>query len=101
MGYIIEYDTQKDFCKNADTTWLRVRVLTAAFLLMGCIAARATWQEGCEQLRLLLIPGEPTVTEAAFLQMMDRLHYGEPVGECITAFCKTIVANDTENLPEA
>lgn len=101
MGYIIEYDIQKDSRKNTDTTWLRLRVLTAAFLLMGCMAARTMWQEGCEQLRSLLLPGEPTVTETAFLQMMDRLHYGEPVGECITTFCKTIVANDTEKLPEA
>lgn len=101
MGYIIEYEVQKDSCKNGDTTWLRFRVLTAAFLMVGCMTARTMWQEGCELLQSVFIPGEPTITEAAFLQMMDRLHYGEPVGECITAFCKTIVANDTEKMPEA
>ena len=101
MGYKIHYASPSVSGKEQNSTALRLRIFTAVFMLIGCLTARLVSPEGCELLRSVLVPGEPTVTEQAFLQMMDNLHCGEPIGESVSAFCRTIVANETEIMPQA
>jgi len=70
---------------------LRFQVLTAAFMLLFVITVRHVWPEGTQTLREFLIPGEPTVTEAAFHEMMADIQDGEPLPDALTAFCRQIV----------
>ncbi len=73
----------------------RLRAMTAAFLLLGCLGVRTLWPEGTDVLRSLLLPGTPTAAEAAFSDMMTSLREGAPVSESVTAFCWVVVEHGT------
>lgn len=98
MGYRIEYGPQRLVKPKGDRHGFRRRILTAAFLLLGCILVRTFWNDGSELLETVLLPGEPTVTEQAFSLLLNDLRTGVPVGESVTAFCRFIVENGTDLL---
>lgn len=99
MGYRIEYGPAPRPGREEDRRGFRIRVMTAAFLLFGCVLVRSFWNEGAALLETVLLPGEPSVTEQAFSTLLSDLRTGMPVGESVTAFCKYIVDNGTELLP--
>ena len=75
----------------------RVRVLTAAWLLVFSLGVRQLWPEGREVLRQLLLPGEQTAAQTAFDGMLEELRAGETLGEAVTAFCRQIVQDELQN----
>jgi hypothetical protein len=93
MGYKIVYGQEFQHYAPPPSGSARIRILTAGFLLAGCILARCLWPEGASILRNLLLPGSPTATEQAFLTMMEDLRIGQSLGASITAFCKTVLEN--------
>ena len=94
MSYKIVYGPDKAYEAKTDPSRARLRLLTASFLLAGCLLARTFWPEGTALLRSVLLPGNPTVTELAFLDMMEDLRTGEPINESLSVFCKTIVSDN-------
>ena len=76
----------------------RLRIMTATFLLLFAFLVRQFFPSGAEKLRLLLLPGTPTVTQQALDFLMGDLRDGEPLGQAFTAFCTYIIDND-QTLP--
>ena len=44
-----------------------------------------------ESVKQLLLPGDPVITEAAFISMVEQLGAGESVYDAVTVFCKEII----------
>lgn len=65
----------------------RLRLLTAGFALAFVVAVRCFWPEGTRMLRSVLLPGD----NAAFVQMTEEIRAGAPVGDAVTAFCRSVV----------
>lgn len=96
MAYRIEYGPPfQPPQKKRSTT--RLRIMTAACLLLFVLLVRQAWPEGTEKLRQFLLPGEPTVTQEAFYSMIEGIQDGVPMGDALTAFCQQIV--DYEKAP--
>lgn len=89
MGYRVVYGAMPPVKRRKSK--LRLQALTAAFLLAFALTVRQAWPEGQEMLRRFLLPGEPTVTEEAFRNMISDLQGGEPLADAVTAFCAQIV----------
>ena len=91
LSYKIVYGPMPDVPKAEKKGTGRLQALTAVFLLLFVLAIRQTWPEGSAVLRRCLIPGEPTVTEEMFHEMVSDIQAGEPLGQAVTAFCKELV----------
>ena len=89
MGYRIVYGPELPVRKSS-----RLGLWTAVFLLVFVTAVRLVWPMGTEYLREVLKPGEETVQ--AFAQMVKKVENGQGMGEAVTAFCRTVVANGLE-----
>lgn len=70
---------------------LRIRFLTALFLLLFAFLVKYTWTEGTKTLQSLMIPGDGCVTQAAFEELTTNLMDGQPIGEAVTAFCRQVI----------
>lgn len=95
MGYRVVYGPMPKMAKKQERKPLRLQMLTATFLLLFAWTVRQAWPEGREVLRQYLLPGEPTVTEEAFRNMLEDLRQGEPVLDAVSAFCAEIVEHGT------
>lgn len=85
MGYRIVYGT--DPFRTVPREKSRLRLLTAAFALALVVLVRCFWPQGTQMLRDVLLPEE----SAAFQQMTSDIQAGEPIGDVVTAFCRTVV----------
>lgn len=91
MSYRIVYG-QMPRCTGKKRIWgLRFRIWTAVFFLMFVLVVRLYWPEGRGLLRTFLLPGEPSVTEAAYWSLVANLRQGFPAGEALSAFCQQII----------
>ncbi len=90
MGYKIVYGEEPP-AQIPSTA--RLRTMTAAFLLLGCLLTRMFWSDGTALLRQCLLPDAENVAEAAFCELMDELHAGAPMGESVLTFCRTVVSD--------
>ena len=93
MGYRIVYggEVQKKAIPRKGSG--NLRLLTALFMLVFILSVKIWWNEGAEQLRSILIPGELSATEAAFSGLVSDLREGEGIRESVTAFCQMIIQN--------
>jgi hypothetical protein len=98
MGYRIVYgaDIPVMDANQKDRTGLRV--MTAAFFLIFVLLVRAAWPAGAGILRQKLMPGNETVAEMAFSEMVNDLHQGIPMGEAVKDFCRYVVENGEKPL---
>ena len=48
-------------------------------------------------IREFIIPGNPGITEAAFINLVTDLREGEKFGDAITTFCREIIDNNGIN----
>lgn len=87
MGYRIVYG-KDPVCRTAVETG-RLRVMTAAAMLLFVVLVRCAWPEGREILQEVLIPEDRMV--AAFSDMVAQVDNGNGIGEAVTAFCRTVV----------
>lgn len=92
MGYRIIYG-EDPFAKKKEKSHLRS--LTAGFLLALLVLVRCCWPRGTEILRQTLLPGEHT----AFQQLTADLQAGEPIGDAVTVFCRSIVEDALAQTP--
>ena len=89
MGYRIVYG--KDPVVRRRGGSLRLRVMTAAWMLLFAGLVRMAWPAGREVLAQVLLPRAETA--AAFSEMVTAVSGGEPFGDAVTAFCRSVVAD--------
>ena len=89
MAYRVVYGPMPEVPKRRGT--LRVRTLTAVCLLLFCFGVRLAWPEGQALLRRIVLPGEMTVTQVAFGDMLEHLKQGYTLGDAVTVFCRQVV----------
>ena len=89
MGYRIVYGRDP----VDENRGKRLRLMTAAFALALVLGVRCFWPRGTELLRGFLLPGQ---SETAFARMAEEIRSGERVGDAVTAFCRTVIADAME-----
>ena len=91
MSYRIEYGTA--IPERFQTPMIRrhVRTLTAICILLFSLAVGKFWPDGRQMLRQYVIPGEPSVTEQAFSDMISELNAGVALEEAVVTFCQQII----------
>ena len=94
MGYTIRYNTKGDKgihreeMKKTNYRWV-ARVMTV-LLLVGALGYFGNW----ESVKLWLIPGNPTVTEAATRELISEIMDGRAITEAFNDFCLSIVTGE-------
>ena len=68
-----------------------LRLMTAVGMLLFALAVGQFWPRGREVLREFLLPGEPTVTERAFSELVSDLGRGIKLEEAMATFCQQII----------
>ncbi len=69
----------------------RLWVMALACFLLFLVLTNHFWPQRANNLRHLLIPGDPEVTTQAFETMIHSLCAGEEISEAVTAFCREIL----------
>ena len=98
MSYRIVYGPTNIREKTTGDKSMRLRAMTAGFLLAFCLSVRFAYPDGAQKLRELLLPGTKSVTEIAFETFMQDLRAGHEVGNSIEAFCADILEDAGKNL---
>lgn len=93
MAYRIVYGPEIRAPRRWENFPLRRQLLTAAFGLLFVLLVRQIWPEGMAVLRQILLPGEPTLTEQAFNDLVVHIRNGSSLGDAVTAFCQQIIHN--------
>lgn len=87
MGYRVIYG--EDPFEKPKKQRGRLGLMTAGCFLAFVVGVRCFWPQGAAALGRIMLPGAETVE--AFAQMTADLQAGEPLGDAVTAFCRTIV----------
>ena len=90
MGYCVEYTQGSSRNYPIKTKQLHRK----SYILWGVLAmcfALLLVPEIRNCLKQFLLPGDPAVTETAFLSMVDRIGAGESFYDAVTAFCEEII----------
>jgi len=90
MGYRIDYGTVKCTPEPVRKGSGRLRVMIAMMLLAFSLTVRLTWQEGAVVLQKILLPGELTVAQQAFSELVYDLRKGQNFTDALTGFCYMI-----------
>ena len=98
MSYRIEYGPAIPQQYIRKRSPIRLQTMTAACLLLFSLLVRQFFPTGVQELRRVLLPDVPTVTQQALDALMGNLRNGEPLGDAFTAFCAYIIDHD-ETLP--
>lgn len=91
MGYRIVYGGPEPKSRIRTSTTARLRTLLAAVFLFFCLTVRLLWPEGTTQLRSTFLPGDLSVTEEAFSELVADLRDGHTLGDTLTVFCRKII----------
>lgn len=91
MSYRIEYDGRIDKYEVVPEYRSRLPYFLAAFFCLFLLLTVVFWQEGWEQLKSILIPGEDEITVQAFLNMTDDLRSGAGMRDSIYTFCRSVI----------
>lgn len=90
MGYRIVYGPDVAVEKVREGT-ARIRIMVAiCFAAFACMV-RLLWPDGREILAAHLLPGEPTLAQAAFSEFLENLHHGSGMMESLNVFCREIL----------
>lgn len=91
MSYRIVYGPMPKVDQIRKGSSLRLRLLTAGFILLFVLAIKTLYPEGVQVLQKILSPGETGVTEAAFSEMISNLRNGETMADAVMAFCRQVI----------
>lgn len=94
MSYRIEYDGRIDKYELVRNTTSRFPWLLAAAFGLFLLLTLCFWQEGTDQLKSILIPGDDTVTVQAFCNMTNDLRSGAGIRDAMYTFCQSVVHGD-------
>lgn len=87
MGYQIHYEGTEPGAKKPGRFTAR---LGAGLLAMGLLVS-GLWPRWADQLRQVVLPGNPAVTAAAWEDLTQQLRTGEPLSQALEAFCRSIL----------
>lgn len=89
MGYRILYDNEKMRIEKENRKTFHVKVTSV--LLVCLLVIGSLKLIGWDKLKHYLLPGDPEVTESAFICMVENIRSGESVKDAITTFCVEII----------
>ena len=95
MSYRIEYGTAVPVKFQRKKRKSHVRMLTALCILLFALGVGKFWPDGRQVLRKFLLPGEPSVTEQAFVTIVSDLTEGVALEDALLTFCHQILAYGT------
>ena len=90
MGYRIIYGPDMP-PRKTECSSNRIRIMVAICFAAFACTVRLIWPEGREILAAHLLPGDPTLTQAAFSELLDNLHHGAGMVESLTVFCRDVL----------
>ena len=93
MGYRIDYGQLSERKYPQASRSRRLAGLISAALGVFLLLTGLFWPQGRELLKEFLIPGDSTVTAAAFSQLLTDLRTGMDSGDAVAAFCREILEN--------
>ena len=96
MSYRIEYGTAVPVKFQQKKRESHVRILTALCILLFALGVGKFWPDGRQVLQQFLLPGEPSVTEQAFSNMVSDLAEGVSMEDAMVAFCQQILNHGKE-----
>lgn len=91
MSYRIEYDGRIDKYEVVRNTKSRFPGLVTAAFGLFLLLTLCLWQEGAEQFKSILIPGEDAVTVQAFYNMTNDLRSGAGIRDAVYIFCQSVI----------
>lgn len=91
MGYRIDYGPAMNIPTARRNGAARLRTMIAVMLLIFVLMVRLTWQEGTAVLQEVLLPGNLTVAQQAFSELVCDLREGERFMDALTFFCRMIL----------
>ena len=88
MAYKIQYSQETDYRYPQVINKRKIKL--GKWFIWVLLLVSAVWirQNGVPD---ILIPGEPDVTKAATLTLIDELQNQVPLKEAVTDFCETII----------
>ena len=98
MSYRIEYGTAVPERFQPRKVKRHIRTLTALCILLFSLAVGKFWPEGRTVLQHVFLPGEPSVTEQAFSEMISELRDGAAPEEAVVVFCQKMIDYGKEDL---
>ena len=96
MSYRIEYGTDVPHRFQPKSVKRYVRILTALSILLFALAVGKFWPEGRLVLQQYVLPGELSVTEQAFSDMISQLSTGENLEDVVVVFCQRVIDHGSE-----
>lgn len=93
MGYRITYDGTGGVRTKTFYQPKRLPCLIGAFLILFLLLTCAFWPEGKDQIKQILIPGDPDITQQAVSDLIVDLQNGESISDSVTAFCREIISH--------
>ena len=97
MSYRIEYGTSVPQKFQPQQVKRHIRTMTAVCILLFSLAVGKFWPDGRMVLQRVFLPGEPSVTEQAFSNMISELRDGETLEKVVVAFCQEILDHGKGN----
>ena len=85
MGYRIEYGPVKKV-RGLESRFSLICSLVGVIFLACLLLAGCIWSEILSGLRNILIPGDPAITVAAFVELSDQLRNGAPLQDALLSF---------------
>ena len=68
-----------------------LQLMTAVAMVLFVLVVGQFWPRGREVLRDFLLPGEPSVTEQAFSELVSDLSQGIKLEDAVATFCQQII----------
>ena len=94
MGYRIVYGPEISCTKRKKGTNFRFRCFIASGFLAFAVLVRCFWPEGCEKLRMTVLPEAATEVQLAVETMVTDLSQGSTLEDALTAFCRDVMHLD-------
>lgn len=94
MSYRIVYGPDPVPAQKATHSPIRLRMLTAVFLLLFALLVRQWWPQGHQLLSGALLPDGKSPTQNALTAMVAEIGNGEPVLEALSGFCRQIIDHE-------
>lgn len=91
MGYRIVYEGPEYTEPERTNSCGRFRTMVAASFLIFCMGVRLCWPEGTDALRTVFLPADLTVTEEAFMELVDDVRQGHSLGDSVGVFCHRVI----------
>lgn len=98
MGYTIQYGSTGKLEGNWLSHQKKRKAHKAKWIVLSILGLALFFSLKSEAVQNFLIPGDPEVTKAAFLQFTEDIKGGEQFQNAVYTFCREII--DHADIPE-